>query len=114
MERAKPSLDASLGTSSFDACLFFPCDYCGESIIEGEPTFSVPTPKGEAGTLCCPECQLSYSRYLLDPYHEQREPLIRQRHRGHHYQYAPPPFRVYRFNPKECDPRAQWAHSRKK
>ena len=93
--------------------LEFACDYCGESVREGERTWSVPITGGARGTLCSPECQLSYSKYILDPYHARREHAIRAQHGNNVWPYAPPPARVKRYNPVSYTPREQWLCSGK-
>ena len=89
----------------------FPCDYCGEDIMEGSSTvYSVPIPERSAqvGVLCCPECQLSYSKYIVGNGHETREPFIREQHRGRVFAYAPPPYFVKKYNKQTYIPRSEW------
>lgn len=95
----------------------YECGYCGEEICEGEATWSVPIKEGRdaVGTLCSPECQLAFSRYMVDVHHDRREPLIRAQHKGVTYGYAPPPGFVKRtcIGP-DWVPRSAWCQSRKK
>lgn len=88
----------------------FPCDYCGEDIQEGEKTYEVPIPaRGDSiGVLCCPECQLSYSKFIVGNGHSERELLIRAQHHGHHHEYAPPPARTKKYNKHDYTPRSVW------
>ena len=88
-----------------------PCDYCGEDIVEAtDKTWSIPTPIRDdtVGMLCSPECQLSYSKYIVGPGHLEREPLMRNQHRGVLYSYAPPPGSVKKYNGSSYTPRSVW------
>lgn len=94
----------------------FPCDYCGEDITEGDQTYSVPIPERQdsIGELCCPECQLSYSKYILGNGHATREAVMRVQHRGHIYAYAPPPARTKKYNKHQYTPRSVWLQELRK
>ena len=88
----------------------FPCDYCGEDIEEGQKTYTVfiPERNDSVGTLCCPQCQLSYSKYIVGNGHSSREIAMRREHRGYRYEYAPPPARTKKYNKHDYTPRAEW------
>ena len=83
------------------------CDYCGEPT--GSRTYSVFIPQNNdtLGFLCSPECQLSYSKYILGAGHAEREPQIRSTHKRVH-KYAPSPHYVKKYNRLDYTPRKEW------
>ena len=85
------------------------CDYCGEPILDPCKTYSVPLPKNNdvVGYLCTPECQLSYSKFIIGAGHEEREKLMRLKHVKYH-NYAPQPYFVKKYNSFNYIKRSIW------
>lgn len=91
------------------------CDYCGEDILDHAHILTVPLPEKDdtIGQLCCEECQLSYSKYILGAGHETREIEMRRKHTKQ-FSYAPQPCFVKRYNTYDYTPRSKWLQKLRK
>lgn len=85
------------------------CDYCGEPKFDFTKRISIPLPQknDEVGDVCCEECQLSYSKFILGVGHEEREVIMRRAH-TRKVEYAPQPYFVKKYNPHSFIKREIW------
>ena len=104
-----PSSKINIGDSSLIG--EYTCNYCGERCAQ-RSRFQVWQSTGPKGCFCTPECSLAFVSYrcpnIPPPEKEAMIAAIKQ-HAGRAYILsAPPPNRLFRFDPQRGLTREQW------